>query len=251
MTDWYPLAHKDIGNSGGSWTPGPWRGLLHTTEGGTYAGALGAYRANNSWPHFTVSYEGNAFGCWQHNPVSVASRSLKHPAGTVETNRMHCIQIEIVGHAATIASMPVGYKDGLRTLMRWIEQNTGIPRSCGVQFKAGGAGVRMNGQQWAAYSGWCGHQHCVSNDHVDPGAIDIGYLLAVPGPHPSPEVPVRLVKKQNHAAVFLSLGGLLIHIPSADLLAAHYAGKPVEELLETDVIWTQPVFGYSGAHIDA
>lgn len=206
MSDWYPNAVREPGNSGGSFIGVPARGVLHTTEGSSYAGALGAYRANNSWPHLTVTYEGQRFGCFQHLPVSVAARALKHPAGTVETNRANAIQIEIVGRAATITSMPVGYKDGLRDLMRWIEVNANVARRSAVQFVANaGNSVRLTSSRWNTYSGWCGHMHVPSNDHTDPGQIDIAYLLAGPPPIPSPtlEAAMYLAHVPASGAIYL------------------------------------------------
>ena len=137
----------------------------------------------------------------QHNPISVASRALKNLSGGVQTNRDHVIQIECVGTSDRrnreswgdlyVEDWTTAYKDGIKALMRWIEENAGVPRTCGVTFKAypesyGDNGVRLTGPEWDAYSGWLGHQHGAEQLHGDPGLIDIAYLLDAPAPIPTP-----------------------------------------------------------------
>ncbi len=180
MPDWCPLAVRDDAGAhdAGAFVAGPPRGVLHTTEGSSFAGARSAYATNDSWPHFTVSFEGGVFTAHQHLSVSVAARSLEHRPGTVETNKHSAIQIEIVGMAAGAPNFPASYLDGLACIMRWIETNAGVARSCAVNFVAPGAETRMTDAQWPAYAGWCGHQHVPHNAHEDPGAIDIAHLLS-------------------------------------------------------------------------
>ena len=179
MPDWCPLAVRDDAGAhdAGAFVAGPPRGVLHATEGSSYAGARGAYAENDSWPHFTVSFEGGVFTARQHLSVSAAARSLEHRPGTVETNKQSAIQIEIVGMAAGAPDFSKKYLDGLAGIMRWIETNVGVARSCAVTFTAPGAETRLTDAQWLAYAGWCGHQHVPHNAHEDPGAIDVGYLL--------------------------------------------------------------------------
>lgn len=185
---WYPLAVPQLLPDAGGYLAGPARGVLHTTEGSTYAGAWGAYRQTGNNPHATVSYETSRFQVWQHLSFDRAASALIHPAG-VQTNRLSAIQIEIVGAAAKADRFPRGLLDGLRDMMRWIEEHTGIvPRS--PQFlpyppSAGANGVRLDPAAWLTFDGWCGHMHVPGNDHGDPGAIDIGYLLARPAPAPA------------------------------------------------------------------
>lgn len=196
MSDWYPFATIDQGNSAGAYTDtGEAKGLLHTTEGKKYEGARAAYRANNSWPHFTCSYERGFFQCWQHNSISLASRALKNLAGGTQTNTDNVVQIELVGTADRrnaeswgdqyVENFPKGYLDGIRDLMRWIEANHGVPRTSTVGWlpypeSSGNSRVRLTNAQWDAYSGWLGHQHAAENSHGDPGLINISYLLNVP-----------------------------------------------------------------------
>jgi hypothetical protein len=198
--DWHPTARREPGNSAGSFLPGhPRKGLLHSTEGRSAAGAIATYRRNNSWPHFTEAPE----GLWQHLPISVAARSLRNLSGGHETNRDGVIQIELVGTADRrlasswgdlyVGGFPRNRLDSIAALMRWIEENGGVERTSSVRFIAypesygANNGVRLNAGQWHAYSGWLGHSHAVENLHGDPGAIDIDYLLQLSSrPVPTP-----------------------------------------------------------------
>lgn len=182
---WYPIAIRDVFKDSGGFIDGyEWRGVLHTTEGTTYAGARPSYAAGNS-PHFTVSFETGAFKVWQHIPLNKAARALAHPAGTPETNRARCIQIEIVAKAASSGTLQREYLAGIGRLMRWIESNTGIKRTA-LDFKGPNEGIvlakatspiRLSGAAWTKFNGWCGHQHVPFNAHWDPGDIDIDFLL--------------------------------------------------------------------------
>jgi hypothetical protein len=180
---WYPLAVKDeLQNAGYFLTSYPWRGVLHTTEGTSYAGARQAYVANRSAPHFTVSFENGVFKVRQHIPINRAARALRNASGGVETNRLRCIQIEIVGFAASSSSFGSAYLDGIGRLMRWIEANTEIKRVSPPQGFAsayGQSNLRFSGAAWLAFNGWCGHCHVSENTHWDPGLINIQYLLKV------------------------------------------------------------------------
>lgn len=194
MTDWFPEATRDLGNDSGTYTDtGEPKGLLHTTEGKTYAGAKSAYTANNSWPHATCTYERGVFQIWQHVPLSKPSRALRNEAGGVQTNRDNVVQLEIVGTADRnkagtwgaqyVENFPRPYLDGIARWMRFVNLNHGVPNRCAVVFKRypesyGANGVRLSGSVWDAYSGWLGHQHAPENTHGDPGLIDIAYLLA-------------------------------------------------------------------------
>ena len=178
--DWCPLAQRDDGGTinSGAFVGGPPRGVLHTTEGGTYAGARATFAGTGYWPHFTVTFETGLFEAYQHLPISVGARALEHNPGTMETNRQSAIQIEIVGHAANAPAFPSAYLDAIKAIMRWIEANAGVTQSCSVRFTAPGLEMRLSDADWLAYDGWCGHQHVPSNVHEDPGAIDIAYLLS-------------------------------------------------------------------------
>ena len=209
---WHPGAQVIKGESGGSVMNYPPKGVLHTTEGASASGAIGAYIANNSWPHFTISFEKGWAQLWQHLPIDTAARALRHPPLTVQTNRANVIQVEIVGRAALASSFPRTYLDGIASLMRWIEANAGVPRSSGVPWLTypppPGQNARMSKTAWLAYSGWCGHQHVPRNTHGDPGAIDIDYLLGSAPTVPIPPAPVYDVQEETMKAHLVQVGPL-------------------------------------------
>ena len=183
MSDWCDFAKRDPFHDGGSFTGGPPKGLLHTTEGSSYAGARSVYASKAVAPHFTASYEGGKFQVWQHVPISLASRALVNKSGGVQTNRDHVIQIEIVGFAADSRPWIPAFLDGLARLMRWIETHAGVPRRSTVEYPPYPSsygvsnGVRLSGAAWDSYSGWLGHMHAPENSHGDPGAFPIAYVL--------------------------------------------------------------------------
>lgn len=181
MIPYYPGAIKDELGDAGNYLGGPYRGVLHTTEGASYAGARGSYVQHRSNPHFTV----NGSMVWQHCAINRAARSMQNKEGGVETNRQSCIQIEVVGFAAN----PVWTPDTIestRRVMEWCEKQTGIrptaPRFLAYPASYGyKAPQRMGNQAWLRWDGWCGHEHVPENDHGDPGACPITALL-VRGP---------------------------------------------------------------------
>lgn len=183
---WYPPAIKDPFKDSGPMMDTPWRGVLHTTEGKTYAGAAAAY-AKGVAPHFTVSFETGKFKVWQHIPINRSARSLSNISGGVETNRTRCVQIEVVAFAATAGTLQREYLDGIGKLMRWVEANTTIKRTApkfytdtdGIVLARDTSPIRMSPVNWLKFNGWCGHQHVPENSHWDPGAIDMAYLMGV------------------------------------------------------------------------
>lgn len=249
-------AIQDPGNDAGAYTDsGEPKGLLHTTEGKTYSSAKGAYVANNSWPHFTVTYETSVFRAYQHNPINLASRALKNLSGGVETNRDRIIQIEIVGTADTakeatwgvqyVENFPKPYLDGIGRLMRWCEAQLLIPRICTLEFlpypaSYGANGVRLSGPAFDAYTGWLGHMHAAENDHGDPGLIDIVYLLNVGvTPVPTPPLPLEgemhIIRKAT--SNYLFTGSALLYLPTNAMITEHTeAGYKVVEC--DDRMWS-------------
>lgn len=187
MTMWLDGVETHHGNSAGPMNgDGSRKVLLHSTEGTTIEGAIGAYQANNSWPTMTVDCRRRRVV--QHLPLDVAARALRNETGGVETNREGTIlvQIELVGFAGTPAS--IGSPDDLdwlgRDVIAPIHRATGVPLTVGVVFAPypGSygrlAGQRLSYGQWDAYDGIVGHQHAPENSHGDPGALDVTRIVA-------------------------------------------------------------------------
>jgi hypothetical protein len=171
------------GASGGSYTGGPFRGVLHTTQSRDYHPSTTEYYGHLNPPHFTLALKNGAAVMYQHYSIKVASRALANPPGGVETNRRSAIQIEIAWTAEKIDELPDVMVEKLKSWMRWVELQTGAVRKApkffgSAQAYGTGSSTRMSGMEWDAFDGWCGHQHVPENSHWDPGVIDINRLLA-------------------------------------------------------------------------
>lgn len=163
MELWYPGAVRHVLEDAGPFVSNlPWRGILHTTEGSSTSGAIGAYVANRSSPHFTFNLD-SPIVVTQHIPLNRAARALQNLPGGVETNRVPCIQIEFVGHARN----GIRYSEEFRKLLTWIEQQTGIKADYPTKSQP-----KFSYDQWNRYGGWCGHIHVPENNHTDPGMVD-------------------------------------------------------------------------------
>lgn len=213
MNLWYPWATRDELDNAGAFAGGPYRGVLHTTEGTSYVGAKAAYKKNNSAPHFTV----RGSDVWQHVPLNRAARSLQNRSGGVETNRMSAVQIEVVGRAAK----PDWDHDTItatRLLMWWLESELGIrpeaPRFLSYPASYGlDAPQRMTAAAWKRWDGWCGHQHVPENSHGDPGSIPLTTLLYRGTPTPdNPTPPGAPMANAPFAAVLVHPEGGYLEI---------------------------------------
>lgn len=177
FASWVPADTADLSFSGG-----PPKIVHHTTEGSTAAAAVAAFRANRSWPHFTV----HADGVMQHIDTKYASRALRNAAGGVETNTDTAYQIEVVGFAA----QPKHIKTlgNVARLCRWIEEThnvatvwpNGYPKVA-VDGRDPG-GHNRDARTWDTTSGHYGHCHVPENTHWDPGytATEVRQIMPPP-----------------------------------------------------------------------
>lgn len=162
-----PFANQTVkGRSPGPFNSGPWKIVLHTTEGSTAAGAFAAYRSKRVWPHFTVEES----RIWQHIDTGVSASAILNRAGGVETNRSHAIQIELVAFAG-LRKDPETLASTAR-LGRWIEETHGVAR----RWPAGrpqwqGAAHNRSRSLWTTQGGWYGHSQVPENTHWDPGYL--------------------------------------------------------------------------------
>ncbi|MER6288487.1 hemopexin repeat-containing protein, partial [Streptomyces sviceus] len=176
---WLPDAERmPATKNGPKYIALPWRGVLHTTEGSTIAGALETFRSTNFWPTLTI--EPATRRVVQHYSLNAGARALSDHA-TAE-NAARCVQIEIVGFAAQTPSWPPAQIAFVGETIRDIDSLVPIPRKSGMTFlDAAGVsshpGNRMSVEDWKRFSGWCGHQHVPGESHWDPGALDISFVL--------------------------------------------------------------------------
>lgn len=186
--------------------------VLHTTEGGDWPG----YEGGATAPNLTVKADKatKRLKVRGHFPLNGSSRALRNTAGGVETNTLNCIQIELVG------TCDPAHKDGYGAIY-WPDAPDWALEQLGdlladlhdlypaIKLVAGGKVVngrwpaypasinanRMTFAQWRGFYGICGHQHVPENVHGDPGALDIGKVLAyakggatpTPTPKPAPK----------------------------------------------------------------
>ena len=162
--------------------------LLHTTEGNSISGAIGAYTANNSWPHFTV----DPLTCRkvQHLDTARSAMALYNGPGGIETNRAGTvIQVEIIGFAGSTHTYSDAWYQWLAVeVIRPLCEAHGIPARM-MRFYGTGEGYvlateswpgRLWGDQWNNYCGILGHQNVGDgNDHWDPGRLDSARLLSM------------------------------------------------------------------------
>jgi len=177
MQSRYPKAQwRGDGKSGGYYTGGPWKGVLHTTETSGLPGYSNGYTA----PHLT--YDPISRLWYQHTTLMSAARALRNESGGTQTNRDRVLQVEIICYSqkSLTEGQPtrqwVGHLDAdaladIREFMLWSQQEFGIT------FAYPTSDRRLDQSEWDNYGGWCGHKHVPENTHWDPGALDIAALM--------------------------------------------------------------------------
>lgn len=155
--------------------------LLHTTEGHSVAGALGAYRNGTGCPHVTVDLARGVYV--QHVPLNKGAYALRNGRGGVETNRERVYQIEIVGFASEFKDTDWHMALALNVIRPIMDAMGDVPvvfpevGFLGVDEAYGyGSRTRMTGPEWLGFSGILGHQHVPENTHWDPGVVDVDLL---------------------------------------------------------------------------
>lgn len=203
------VTRQDFGTNGGTFTGGPKKIVVHTTETSSWPG----YQGGQTCPHFTVRWNGKSLEARQHVSLAVASRALKNLSGGVQTNRDSAYQVEVIGTCDPKGPSGAYYWPGaddaaLKALGEFINRvavETGTsrqvlkdwvayPKSYGFR-----AAQRLSLSQWDNFGGILGHQHAAENDHGDPGAMNVPRAMALAGtgtpvptpppvtpPHPSP-----------------------------------------------------------------
>lgn len=187
MTRFPEARWKGDGKSGGSYTSGPWKVVLHTTETRGVPGYSNGYAA----PHLTYWSKHRIF--YQHTDLEVAARALRNLRGGVQTNRDKAIQLEIVcySHKPTadrvtngiwVADLTGEQLGDIRRFMWWCHIEFGVPwtwpgKQAGSYAEANAPGFRMQPEVWDSYAGFVGHQHVPENTHWDPGLLDWNRLM--------------------------------------------------------------------------
>ena len=205
--DW--AVKNDLGRNGGSFTGGPPKICLHTTETRGWPG----YQGGATAPHLTVMAlpMERKLVAKQQTSLNVAARALRNEDGGVQTNRDTVYQWELVGTCdpAYAAKYPDAYKwydaddwalDQLSVMIANVAVVKGVLLQAPVFLPYPSSYGNKNGQrfslsQWDNFNGVCGHQHVPENVHGDPGSLNVARMLGQAVPDPIsivvPPVPVN------------------------------------------------------------
>lgn len=178
MGQWLKNVEHVNGNSGGSFTGGGNKMLLHMTEGGTRAeDIIPTLRNRNAWVHLV-------FNPWAHRdviqclPFNTGARGLEHPVGTPQTNRADVVQMEIVGFSEEETAVHYKYDK------KWAVENWGEPQyrrlaklllevreefPFPLHVRGFQRPKKFSPQEFIDFRGICGHVHVPNNTHTDPG----------------------------------------------------------------------------------
>ena len=180
----------------------PWRGVVHTTE----TAGMPGYEDGFTAPHLTYDPDTKAF--YQHSEFDRVAHALLHPGGTIETNHMHAIQLEIIAYSAGWIADQSPHRQRVTDLddadlaligafWRWVSDEFGVElawyetpfRDARQRHQSN----RMSESEWRSFNGLCGHNAVPHNTHWDPDDFDdqtmLAYALGSPvtPPPPPPE----------------------------------------------------------------
>lgn len=188
MSNWVAGIPRDesiYAAGGGSYNGGPYKIVLHSTEGG-WDGSMGVFRSRMTAPHFMADPATRRIV--QMVPLNRSAYALQNLSGGVETNRDGVIQVEIVGYAARMHELTDAQLEwlGVKVVRMIVDNAPGPIRYVAPRFYGADAGFtlastsarqRMSQAEWDAFNGVCGHQHVPENSHWDPGKLNIDKVL--------------------------------------------------------------------------
>lgn len=167
------IEHRRL-NDAGPFTGGGHKLIWHTTEGAGMDAMWRVLRDKDAAPHFLIDPGGGYAPVYQCIPLNMAARALEHPAGTPETNRANCIQVEIVDFAKNAKDWGhVIYRD-LGALAALIDHRFNIRRGY-RPFTVPAKKVTPAG--FVRATGHMGHSHVPNNSHWDPGRMNGAELM--------------------------------------------------------------------------
>lgn len=200
-----PSAVRHLEPNNGTFTGGPPKGLLHSTE--AQFGNWATYKPGTK-PHLEIIGHPatKTIAIRQFYPFDQPARSLVDGPLAIRTNRDGVIQIELGFQAAHVDKVPDWFWTLLAAELRKIEDMCGINPDHWATFKGYPAsygannGVRFTPHQWDTFDGWCGHMHVPDgNAHGDPGAIPVAKLRKPP-PAPAAKPPVLWMRMSKARA---------------------------------------------------
>lgn len=183
MSTWLAGFEHDesiVGAGGGTYVAAtPWRFVIHTTEG-SWESAMSVFRSRMVAPH--MMYDPLTRRRVQFIDLDRSAYALRHQGP--ETNRAHCLQVELVGLASHPFTGDLADRIGTDLLAPVLAAKPITTRhptfwgpDCGWTLASSSARQRMGSAEWLGFDGICGHQHVPGNEHWDPGAIDIDRII--------------------------------------------------------------------------
>ncbi len=158
----------------GAFTGGGNKLLLHTTEGRSFSGAFVTLDKNRSWSHFLLSFEEKRKA--QFIEIGQGAKSLSNNAADgYQTNKANVVQVEICGYSNEAPNWSTAKLDWLAQCFSEIRQAWNFPLNH-LDFKV--PATRLSDKAFVDYAGITGHQHCPDNDHWDPGALNVPYIVS-------------------------------------------------------------------------
>lgn len=219
------------GRAGGSTSGNARKITLHTTEGSGWP----SYGGGGSAPHLTVNpATGEAR---QHIDLDKSAYALSSPGAPTSPNMnaglIH-VQIEIIGYAAQAPTYSRDWYTRLAQWVGWLCDELGVPKAAPWPFAASSTAVRQTWDTYAAGSGIVGHGHAPYNDHWDPGALDIGLLLALMD-HDTEEDEMRVIWTTPSGVGGILTGTAFCGIGGAEAAALRGAGWSEVALSEATI----------------
>jgi hypothetical protein len=172
--------YRGLGGKPYQYTHNP-KGCLHTTEGGSIAGAMSAYAPYP--PHLIYDWR-NRRGV-QHVRLDRAAYSAMDG-----NDDDFMVQVELVGFAReTRGWSEQALRNIAQDVIAPLERAFGIPRRVigggfkdersGITLASASSPIRLSAAGLRDFSGWLGHQHLPAPDnHWDPGALDVTRILS-------------------------------------------------------------------------
>lgn len=247
MAIWLPgYTRVNLGLSGKpfEYTHNP-KGLLHSTEGTSLAGAESAMRAYPS--HLGYDYRTRE----KHQYISL---DLAAYSAMDESDNDPIYQVELVGFAKDMRYLPDwALRNIAEDVVKPLRDTVGIPDIViPVGFKDGLDGIypylatpqspiRLSYAGLRQFSGWLGHQHLPApDDHWDPGKIDIHRILVLSHtrePGDEDGMSLSLIKGDQGAEIWLVAvnehgAAWKIHLPTIELVNVYKGllGKEVRSV---------------------
>ena len=181
---WVPGAERVANprSGGGQYVDSPWRFVFHTIEGEPSVHGFRALAARHTNPpHLWAMPSANLL--LQTVPLNRSAYALARP-GALHTNRMHAVQVELWGFAASMHRVTPDVLHWLADRLlapvaRLVPLDLSVVAPTGSRQCYGAeSSCRMTAREWAAFHGVCGHQHVPGNRHWDPGGLDTRAIAA-------------------------------------------------------------------------